>query len=125
MKKEIEKLAELDLKLPEKSAGSIKKINEPGRIMIKLPGQKETVGLDPDIYHLVYSGTVENKGKAPSWANKKLYDFLVKKGGYYEESAAKTAPLLVSFFEYQVAKDSQAAAKLMEREKKLKGVPKK
>lgn len=125
LKKEIEKLAGLKVKVP-KDAGSIAKINEPGRIMIKLPGWKEgLVGLDPDIYHLLYSETVKNKGKAPSWANKKLYDFLTKTATYFEADASTVASLLVSFFEYQVAKDSQAAKKILEKEKKLKVVPKK
>jgi len=125
LKKEIEKLAELNIKVP-KEAGSIAKINVPGRIMIKLPGWEQgLVGLDPDIYHLLYSETIKNRGKAPSWANKKLYDFLTKTATYFEKDASTVAPLLVSFFEYQVAKDSQAAKKVLEKEKKLKVVPKK
>lgn len=125
LKKELEGLAELDLKLPKKEAGHIEKINLPGRIMVAVTGWDQgPVGLDADVYHLLYSGTVKNGGKAPSWANKKLYDFLTK-AGYYEDDASKIAPLLVSFFEYQVAADSQAAKQMLETEKKLKTVPKK
>ncbi len=125
LKGEAEKLAKLDVKIPKEKAGSISKIHTKGRIMLKLKGWDYEVGLDPDIYHLVYSGTVKNKGKPPSWANHKLYSFLVKKGGYDEDTAANIAPLLVDFFRYQVASDSEDAKKLLEKEKKLKTVPKK
>jgi len=124
MKNEVKKLAKLELEVPQE-AGYIKKIHDPGRIMVYLNSWGHTVGVDPDFYHLLYTETVKNDGKAPSWANKKIYDFLVKEGGYNEETAAKLAPMLVPFFEYQVAVDSQAAKKIMEQEKKLKGVPKK
>jgi len=125
LKGEVQKLAKLEVKLPKEEPGHIEKIQETGRVRVKLKGMEHSVGLDSDIYHLVYSGTVKNKGKAPSWARQKLFFYLVKTGGYYEDDAAKAADALIPFFEYQVAKDAKAAKGLLEKEKKLKVVPKK
>ncbi len=125
LKEEAGKLAELEIKLPKEEPGHIEKIQETGRIRIKLKGMEYSIGLDSDIYHLVYSGTLKNKGKAPSWARQKLFFYLVKTGGYYEDDAAKAADALIPFFEYQVAKDVKAAKEFVEKEKKLKGIPKK
>lgn len=124
LKKEIEKLAKLDVKPPKGKPGSIVQISKE-RISIKHKNWPVSVPLDPEIYYLIYSATVKNGGKPPLWAWNKLYSYLVKKKGYPEEEAAEIKDLLVPFFEYQVAKDVQAAKKVMEKEKKLKGIPKK
>lgn len=123
---EVEKLSKLNVPPPEKKAGSIAKIHNKGRIMLKLEGWDSLVGLDLPLYHTMYWETVKNKGKMPESARYEFYKFLYNEGdGYPSEAAMTVALLLVSFFEYQVAKDVQTAKKMVEQEKKLKGVPKK
>jgi hypothetical protein len=132
---EIEKLAKIDVKPPKKEPGSIVQISKE-RVSIKLKGQELSVQIDPEMYYAVYYATVENKGKVPNWAKHKIYSYFMdiyfKEYGesadfdkVYAEKAFEMRDLLVPFFEYQVAKDAQAAKKFMEKEKKLKGVPKK
>jgi len=135
MKKELEKLAKLKLKPPKKKAGKIMQISK-DNVSILPAGQETSIQIDPKIYSLVYNATVENGGKVPNWARQKLYShFMDVAFEYYGESkdfdeiyskeALDKTALLVPFFEYQVAADAQAAKKILEKEKKLKVVPKK
>ena len=126
MLKEVKKLSKLNVGPPKEKVGSVAKIHDKGRTMLKLEEWDSLVGLDLQFYHTLYWETVNNKGKLPSSARYQLYNFLYDKGhGYSSEDAMTVALLLVSFFEYHVATDVQTAKKILEQEKKLKGVPKK
>lgn len=136
LRKEVEKLAKLNIKPPKKEVGSIAQISKE-RISIKLKDQELSIPLDPKIYHLIYSATVKNKGKVPNWARQKLYSYLMDVYSeqyapelkdfdeYYANKALDQTASLVPFFEYKVANDAQEAKKIMEKQKKLKGIPKK
>ena len=125
MKAEAEKLSKLKLKLPP-PAGSVAEIKK-GKVGIEnLKGIGSRVDIDDKLYHLIYSGTVKNKGKAPGWAGQKLYSGFVKKEG--EDRAYKIADALVLFFEAKVAEDAEMAGDLLKKKKKtakLKVIPKK
>ncbi len=135
MKKELGKLAKLKIELPGEEAGSIVQMSDKN-VSIMPAGQESSIQIDPDVYHVVYAATVKNGGKVPNSARHKLYSHLMDRAykSYagekaFDQDAADVAlgktDSLVLFLEYQVAKDAQAAKKILEKEKKLKGVPKK
>jgi|GEM_PF-2581518 len=137
MKNELENLAKLKVEPGKKKIGRISAIGkEKTGIVVNTEKGEQYIDMDTKLYHDIYTATIENGGKVPNSYKQKLYSYFMdqafeKYGSLkdfdedYSEEALDKANALVPFFEYQVAVDSQAAKKIMEQEKKLKGVPKK